>query len=404
MEGISMNITLSKKAQSVSPSITLSIDAKAKQMKAAGINVISFGVGEPDFTTPENIKNAAIEAIKKGFTTYTPAAGLPQLKQAICTKLKSENKLEYAPENIVVSNGAKHSLYNIFQTICDPGDEVIIPVPYWVSYPDMVKMADGTPVFVNCTEENEFKLKKEDLLKAITPKTKAIILNSPSNPTGSVYTKSELEEIAEIAIEHNIFIVSDEIYEKLNYEGGKHISIASLNSQIKDLTIVVNGMSKGYAMTGWRIGYAAASEKITSLMSNIQSHTTSNPCSISQYASVEALNGDQSEVENMKIEFKNRRDFMVDRINSINNLSCVKPEGAFYVMVNISKLLNKEINGTMIKDSLAFSDLLLEKEKVAVIPGIAFGVDNFIRLSYATSIDNIKNGLNRIESFVNGIK
>jgi len=244
MEGMSMNIALSRKAQNVLPSITLAIDAKAKQMKADGINVISFGVGEPDFTTPQNIKDAAIEAIRKGFTTYTPASGLPQLKQAICAKLKTENKLEYKPENIVVSNGAKHSLYNIFQAICNPGDEVIIPVPYWVSYPDMVKMADANPVFVNCTEENEFKIKRDDLLKAITPKTKAIILNSPSNPTGSVYTKSELEEIAKIAIEHNIFIVADEIYEKLTYEGEKHISIASLNDQIKDLTIVVNGYDR----------------------------------------------------------------------------------------------------------------------------------------------------------------
>lgn len=396
-----MNITLSKKAQNVSPSITLSIDAKAKQMKANGINVISFGVGEPDFTTPENIKNAAVEAIKKGYTTYTPASGLPQLKQAICTKLNNENGLEYAPENIVVSNGAKHSLYNIFQAICDPEDEVIIPVPYWVSYPDMVKMADAKPVFVNCTEENEFKIKIEDLLNSITPKTKAIILNSPSNPTGSVYTKAELEEIAQVAIEHNIFIVSDEIYEKLTYEGVEHISIASINNRIKDLTILVNGMSKGYAMTGWRIGYTASHKIIAKAMDNIQSHATSNPNTIAQYASIEGLTGDQSSVEEMRLAFDERRRFMVERINEIEGLSCITPKGAFYVMMNIKELIGKTIKGTVINSSLDLSELLLEHANVAVVPGIAFGADEFVRLSYANSLENITEGLNRIDSFLN---
>jgi len=396
-----MNITLSKKAQNVSPSITLSIDSKAKQMKADGINVISFGVGEPDFSTPENIKNAAIEAIKKGFTTYTPASGLPQLKQAICTKLKNENNLQYKPENIVVSNGAKHSLYNIFQVICDPGDEVIIPAPYWVSYPDMVKMSDAIPVFVNCTEENEFRISKEDLLKAITVKTKAIILNSPSNPTGSVYTKSELEEIAKIAIEHNIFIVSDEIYEKLTYEGEKHISIASINDQIKDLTIVVNGMSKGYAMTGWRIGYTASHATIAKAMDNMQSHATSNPNTIAQHASIEGLTGDQSSVEQMRVAFDERRKYMVQKINEIKGLSCIAPKGAFYVMMNIKQLIGTTIKGVVINSSMDLSDLLLEHAYVAVVPGVAFGADEFIRLSYANSLDNIKEGLNRIDNILN---
>ncbi len=396
-----MNIKLSTKAQNVSPSITLAIDAKAKQMKADGINVISFGVGEPDFNTPENIKNAGIEAINKGFTTYTPASGLPQLKQAICNKLKADNNLEYKPENIVVSNGAKHSLYNIFQAICNPGDEVIIPSPYWVSYPDMVKMADATPIFVNCTEENEFRINKEDLLKAITPKTKAIILNSPSNPTGSVYTKLELEEIAKIAIEHNIFVVSDEIYEKLTYEGEKHISIASLNDEIKDLTIVVNGMSKGYAMTGWRIGYTASHAVIAKAMGNMQSHATSNPNTIAQHASIEALNGTQSPVEDMRLAFDERRKYMVQRINEINGLSCITPKGAFYVMMNISKLIGTTIKGVVINSSMDLSELLLEQANVAVVPGIAFGTDEFIRLSYANSLDNIKEGLNRIDDILN---
>ena len=396
-----MNIKLSTKAQNVSPSITLAIDAKAKQMKADGINVISFGVGEPDFNTPENIKNAGIEAINKGFTTYTPASGLPQLKQAICNKLKADNNLEYKPENIVVSNGAKHSLYNIFQAICNPGDEVIIPSPYWVSYPDMVKMADATPIFVNCTEENEFRINKEDFLKAITPKTKAIILNSPSNPTGSVYTKLELEEIAKIAIEHNIFVVSDEIYEKLTYEGEKHISIASLNDEIKDLTIVVNGMSKGYAMTGWRIGYTASHAVIAKAMGNMQSHATSNPNTIAQHASIEALNGTQSPVEDMRLAFDERRKYMVQRINEINGLSCITPKGAFYVMMNISKLIGTTIKGVVINSSMDLSELLLEQANVAVVPGIAFGTDEFIRLSYANSLDNIKEGLNRIDDILN---
>lgn len=396
-----MNITLSKKAQNVSPSITLSINAKAKQMKADGINVISFGVGEPDFTTPDNIKNAAIEAINKGYTTYTPASGLPQLKQAICEKLKNENNLDYKPENIVVSNGAKHSLYNIFQAICDPGDEVIVPVPYWVSYPDMVKMADATPVFVECTEENEFKLKKEDLLKAITPKTKAIILNSPSNPTGSVYTKSELEEIAEIVVERNIYVVSDEIYEKLIYEGEKHISIASINNDVKDLTIIVNGMSKGYAMTGWRIGYTASHAILAKAMGNMQSHATSNPNTIAQHASIEGLTGDQSSVEEMRLAFDERRKYMVKRINEINGLSCITPKGAFYVMMNIKQLIGKTIKGVKINNSMDLSELLLEHANVAVVPGIAFGTDDFIRLSYANSLENIIEGLNRIDNLLN---
>ena len=395
---------LSKKAMEISPSLTLAITAKAKKMKAEGIDVIGFGAGEPDFNTPKNIQRAAIKAIEAGQTRYTAASGIIELKEAVVNKFKKDNNLTYKTSQIIISTGAKQCLANIFQAILNPGDEVLIGAPYWVSYPELVQLADGVPTFVDTEESNSFKLTIEALEKAVTKKTKAMILNSPNNPTGTAYTKEELEKIAAFAQKHDIIIISDEIYEKLLYGESGHISIASLSEDAYNRTIVINGVSKAYAMTGWRIGYAAASEKITSLMSNIQSHTTSNPCSISQYASVEALNGDQSEVEKMKQEFKKRRDFMVDKINSINNLSCVKPEGAFYVMVNISKVLNKEVDGKIIKDSLTFSDLLLEKEKVAVIPGIAFGVDDFIRLSYATSMENIEKGLNRIEDFVNGIK
>lgn len=396
-----MSIIISNKIQKIAPSITLSIDAKAKEMKANGINVISFGVGEPDFNTPENIKKAAVNAINNNLTRYTPASGLIELKKEICAKLKADNNLNYSPENIVISNGAKHSLYNTLQAICNPSDEVIIPVPYWVSYLEMVNMADAKPVFVNCSEENEFKIKKEDFLKAITPKTKAIILNSPSNPTGAVYTKTELEEIAQVAVEHNIFVVADEIYEKLIYEGKEHVSIASFNDKIKDLTILVNGMSKVYAMTGWRIGYTASHVKLAKAMGSMQSHATSNPNTIAQHASIEALTGDQSSVEEMRLAFDKRRKYMVKKVNEIKGLSCIAPKGAFYVMVNISQLIGITIDGVLINGSLDLSELLLEKANVAVVPGIAFGVDNYIRISYANSIENIEDGLNRIDNFLN---
>lgn len=397
-------MNLSKKANSISPSLTLAITAKAKKMKAEGIDVIGFGAGEPDFNTPKNIQDAAINAIQEGKTRYTAASGIIELKEAIIDKFKKDNNLSYKTSQIIVSTGAKQCLANIFEAILNPGDEVLIGSPYWVSYPELVQLSDGKPVFVETKEENSFKLTVEALNKAVTKNTKALIINSPNNPTGATYSKEELEKIADFAQKNDIIIISDEIYEKLLYGEEGHISIASLSEDAYNRTIVINGVSKAYAMTGWRIGYAAASEKIISLMSNIQSHTTSNPCSISQYAAVEALTGDQSEVEKMKVEFKKRRDFMVDKINSINNLSCVKPEGAFYVMMNISKLLNKKVNGETIKDSLEFSRLLLEDEKVAVIPGIAFGVDDYVRLSYATSLKNIEEGLKRIENFVNGIK
>jgi aspartate aminotransferase len=394
---------LSKKAGKISPSLTLAITAKAKKMKAEGIDVIGFGAGEPDFNTPENIQNAAIDAIKKGKTRYTAASGIVELKEAICEKFKNDNNLDYTTSQIIISTGAKQCLANTFQAILNPGEEVIVAVPYWVSYPELIKLADGVPVLVKTTEENHFKYSIDDLKNAITKNTKAILLNSPNNPTGTVYDEKELKAIAEIAKEHDLLIISDEIYEKLLYGADKHISIASISDDAYNRTIVINGVSKSYAMTGWRIGYAAAKEEMVKLMSNIQSHTTSNPNSIAQYASLEALTGKQEDVKLMIKEFKKRRDFMVARVNSINNVSCIMPKGAFYVMVNISKILGNKIDGEVIKDSLDFARVLLEKEKVAVIPGAAFGVDEYVRLSYATSMENIKEGLNRIENFVKEI-
>lgn len=392
---------LSNKAKQISPSITLAITSKAKEMKSQGIDVIGFGAGEPDFDTPQNIKNAAINAINKGFTKYTASTGIIELKEAVINKFKNDNNLNYLNSQIIISSGAKQCLANAFQAILNPGDEVIISVPYWVSYPELISLADGVPVYVYTDEKDQFKYTLDKLNKVLTNKTKAIVLNSPNNPTGSVYSREELEIIADFAKENDLLIISDEIYEKLTYDKTNHISIASISKDSYKRTIIINGVSKSYSMTGWRIGYAAADENIIKLMGNIQSHTTSNPNSIAQYASVEAINGDQKESNIMLNEFKNRRDFMVDRINKINKLSCLKPKGAFYVMVNISKTFNSEFKGKTIKNSMDFANLLLEEEKVAVVPGIGFGVDNFIRLSYATSMDNIKEGLNRIERFIN---
>jgi len=393
-------MNLSKKAISISPSSTLAIDAKAKKMKADGVDVIGFGAGEPDFDTPNHIKEAAIKAINSGFTKYTPASGTLELKQAICRKFKRDNNLEYTPANIVISNGAKHSLVNAFQAICNPGDEVIIPAPFWVSYPEMVKLADGVPVIMNTTEEEGFIFTIEKLKAHITDKTRAIVMNSPSNPTGMIYSKELLEAVADLAVEKGIYIISDEIYENLIYGGFKHVSIASFNDKIKDLTIVVNGVAKSYAMTGWRIGYTASNAKIAEIMGNVQSHATSNPNSIAQKATEAALDGPQDEVYTMVEEFGKRRDYMVERINSIKGLSCIKPNGAFYVMMNISEYIGKELHGVVIKGSDDFANLLLEKANVALVPGSGFGTDIHVRLSYATSLKNITEGLNRIENFL----
>jgi aspartate aminotransferase len=380
--------------------MTLAIDAKLKQMVADGIKVYGFGAGEPDFNTPGYINDAAIEAIQKGYTRYTAAQGTPELRKAICAKFARDNNLAYEPNQIIVSSGAKHSLSNAFSAILNPGDEVIVPVPYWVSYTEIIKLSDGIPVLVQTQKENNFKLTKAELLSALTPKSKAILLNSPSNPTGAVYTEQELRDIAEVAVANNLYVVSDEIYEKLVYDGRKHVSIASLGDEIKELTIVINGMSKAYAMTGWRLGYAAGNEKIIKAMSSVQSHAVSHPSSITQYASAAALNGPQTDVENMVKEFEKRRNYMYERINAMEGLSCIKPEGAFYVYVDISSYLGKELCGIKLKSSLDFADIVLEKAHVAVIPGAAFGTDSYIRLSYATSMDIIKNGLDIFEDFI----
>lgn len=391
---------LSNKAKAISPSPTLAIDAKFKQMKANGEDVVGFGCGEPDFDTPQHIKDAAIEAINNGMTKYTPAAGTLDLRKAVAKKFEEENGLLYAPTDIVVSNGAKHSLVNAFMAILNPGDEVIIPAPFWVSYPEMVKIADGMPIIINTTEANDFKATVADFQRALSPKTKAIIINSPSNPTGMVYTKDELKALADFAVKHNLYVISDEIYEHLIYEG-EHISIASFNEKIKELTIVINGVSKTYAMTGWRIGYAAAAPEIAKIMANVQSHASSNPNSIAQAATIAALQGGDEEIKMMKEHFKNRRDYMVDTINSIEGVSCKKPQGAFYIMMNISKLKGKTFYGKLINTSDDFAEILLDVAKVAVVPGSGFGADDFVRWSYATSMENITEGLLRLKKFLN---
>lgn len=392
---------LSEKAKSISPSTTLAIDAKFKQMKAEGIDVVGFGAGEPDFDTPDFIKKAAIAAIEAGKTKYTPAAGTMELRTAICDKLKRENGLDYTPNQIVVSNGAKHSLVNTFMTILNKGDEVIIPAPFWVSYAEMVKIADGEPVVIQTKETEDFKFTAEAFRNAITPKTRALILNSPSNPTGMVYTEAELRAIADVAVEHNIYVISDEIYEHLIYEG-ERVSIASFNEKIKDLTIIINGVSKTYAMTGWRIGYSASHPELAKAMSNLQSHATSNPNSIAQAATVAALSGGEEEIAMMKAEFKKRRDYMVERINAIEGVSCRKPQGAFYVLMNISKLKGKTLGGVLIQTSDDLANVLLEKAKLALVPCSGFGADDYIRWSYATSMETIKEGLDRLERFLKG--
>ncbi|HPM00359.1 MAG TPA: pyridoxal phosphate-dependent aminotransferase [Bacillota bacterium] len=391
---------LSDKVLNIAPSMTLAVNAKLKKMVDEGVEVFGFGVGEPDFDTPEYIRNAAIEAMNKGFTRYTPAQGTIELRKAICAKLKRENSLDYEPNQIIVSSGAKHSLSNAFAAILNPGDEVIVPVPYWVSYTEIIKLNDGVPVLVQTKKENNFKMSGEELKNAITAKTKAILINSPSNPTGAVYTEKELREIADIAVQNNLFVVSDEIYERIIYDDNKHISIASFNSEIKDLTILINGMSKSYAMTGWRLGYAAGNEKLIKAMSSVQGHAVSHPSSITQYAAAAALNGPQDDLKNMVQEFSKRRNYMYGRINAMKGLSCIKPEGAFYVYVDISSYLGRNLCGIKLDSCLDFAQTMLEKGHVAVVPGAAFGTEGFVRISYATSMEIIKNGLDAFESFI----
>ncbi len=391
---------LSKKFQSVTPSSTLAITAKFNEMKASGVDVVGFGAGEPDFDTPEHIREAAIKAINEGFTRYTPASGTKELKQAVADKFARDNGLSYGIENIVISNGAKHSLMNVMGAILNPGDEVIIPTPCWVSYPEMVKLNDGVPVLLKASEEEGFLVSAEKIASAITDKTRAVIINTPSNPTGMIYSTEELRKIAKLCVEKNIYVISDEIYEHLIYDGGKHVSIASLGEDIKDLTIIINGVSKTYAMTGWRIGYTASNAKIAKVMSNAQSHATSNPNSIAQKAAVAALNGSMGTVLAMRSEFEKRRTYMVNRINTFDGVSCLMPKGAFYVMMNISKLIGKSINGKKIEGSNSFAEIFLDEALVSVVPCSDFDSDIHVRWSYATSMENIVAGLDRLETFI----
>ena len=395
---------LSHRARKIKPSQTLAIDAKAKAMKAKGFDVVNFGVGEPDFDTPENIKEAAVKALKEGFTKYTAVGGIDQLKDAIIEKFKKDNNLHYMRDEIIVSCGAKHSLYNIAQALFDPGDEVMIPSPYWVSYPDQVLLNDAIPIFVKTYETDSFMVKPEAIESHITKKTKALILNSPSNPTGLTYNKKSLEKIAEVILKYNLYVISDEIYEKLTYDGFKHISIASLDNEIKNKTIVVNGLSKAYAMTGWRIGFAAGQKGIIKAMTNIQSQSTSNPTSIAQKAAIEALEGPQDFIHIMLSEFDKRRRFLISELNAIPDMNCITPTGAFYAFPNTSKLYGKSFDNQKISSSSDLALYLLEKAKVALVHGGAFGDDNYIRLSYATSIDEIKKGVDRIREAVSKLK
>ena len=394
---------ISPRVAQISPSVTLAITAKAKQMKADGIDVIGFGAGEPDFDTPDHIKAAATQALAEGFTKYTPASGTLELKKAVCAKFKADNGLDYKPAEVLVSCGAKHSLYNVIVALCSEGDEVILPAPYWVSYPEMIIAAGAKAVIIEAGQDSDFKVTPDQLRAAITPRTKLFILNSPSNPTGMLYSRSELEALSRVLVEKDVCCVSDEIYEKIIYDGQEHVSIAALGPEIKQRTIVVNGVSKAYSMTGWRIGYAAGPVEAIKAMANLQSHSTSNPTSIAQKAAQAALEGPQEPVAHMVTEFKKRRDYIVQRLNAMPGISCLKAQGAFYVFPDVSALYGQSVNGAIIKDSLSLSELLLEQARIAVVPGVAFGADKNIRLSYACSMRNIEQGLDRLEAFLTGI-
>ena len=389
--------TLSNRAKNLKASPTLALAAKTKSMQAQGIHVISFGAGEPDFDTPENIKQAAVRAMEEGFTKYTAVGGIDELKDAVIHKFQRDNGLTYKRSQILVSCGGKHSFYNLAQALFDKGQEVIIPSPYWVSYPPMVALAEATPVILETQERNGFKMQPEDLKRALTGKTKALILNSPNNPAGSAYTKRELEAIADLALSHPFFVISDEIYEKIVYDGFEFVSIASLGEEIKKRTMIVHGVAKTYSMTGWRIGYAAGPEEIIAGMSNIQSQSTSNPNSIAQKATIEALTGPQDAVGKMVSTFAQRREYIIDRLNKIPGVTCYKPMGAFYAFVNFSSYYGRSYQGKKIADSTDLADYLLDVARVAVVPGAEFGMDRFERLSFATSIENIREGLDRIE-------
>ena len=393
---------LSITAQAIEPSATLAIDAMYKQMKADGIDVVGFGAGEPDFNTPDNIKVAAMQAITSNMTRYTPAVGTVELRKAVCARLKADFDLDYEPSQIAVSSGAKPCVFTALQALLNPGDEVILPSPFWVSYAELIRMAGGVPVIVETTEEEHFKITADRLASFITDNTKCMILNNPCNPTGMMYSREELEAIAKVCVEKDIYVISDEIYCCLVYDKQKFTSFASLGEEVKERTIVINGVSKAYAMTGWRIGYAAAPAPIAKVIANYLSHALSNPCSVSQYAAQIALIDSQDTVKTMRRAFERRRNYMVERMNQIPGVSCIKPQGAFYVMMNIEQLIGKEMHGVVIKDSADFCQLFLKYGKVAVVPGTAFNCPNFVRWSYATATDNIRKGLDRLERFLKG--
>lgn len=391
---------LAQIASAVQASKTMAMDALAKQMKANGVDVIGFGAGEPDFNTPDHIKAAAEKAIAENVTRYTPASGTMELKEAVCRRMREDCGLDYKPSQVIATSGAKHCVYIALRALVDPGDEVILPAPFWVSYLELIKMMGGVPVVVSAGESAGFKMTAEQLAGAITPKTKAIILNNPNNPTGMVYSKAELEAIVKVCVERDIYIISDEIYYSLMYDGGEFVSAASFGADAKERTILVNGVSKSYAMTGWRIGYTLASEKIAKVMANFLSHSTGSPSSISQAAAVAALSGPQDCVETMRQAFEERRNYIVERVNAIGGVSCIKPEGAFYIMMNVEKLLGRTIHGEKINSSDDFASALLKHGLVATVPCESSGAPNFVRWSYATSMDNIREGMDRLEMFL----
>lgn len=391
---------LAQTASAVQVSSTMAIDALAKQMKADGVDVIGFGAGEPDFNTPDHIKAAADRAIADNVTRYTPASGTAALKQAVCMRMHEDCGVDYAPSQVVVTSGAKHCVYLALRALVDPGDEVILPAPFWVSYLELIKMTGGKPVIVTAEEKDGFKMTAEQLAAAITPNTKALILNNPNNPTGMVYSREELEAIAGVCVEKDVYVISDEVYYGLLYDAMQFVSMAALGNRARERTILINGVSKSYAMTGWRIGYLLSSEKIAGVISNFVSHSTGSPCSVSQAAAVAALTGPQDCVEEMRRAFEERRNYIVERINQIDGVSCIKPEGAFYVMMNIERLIGKTIHGELIQTSDDFSTTFLKHGLVATVPGSGFGAPNFVRWAYAASMDDIKKGLDRLGMFL----
>lgn len=392
-----------KRVKNIAPSLTLEITAKAKKMKAEGISVIGFGAGEPDFNTPDYINEAAKKAIDIGFTKYTPASGMPELKKAVCAKFKKDNDLDYTEDQIVISSGAKSSLYHAIEAIVEEGDEVLLPSPYWLTYPELIALAGGRTVYVPAAKEQGYKVTADDLRRSATAKTKALIFNSPNNPTGAVYTKEEIAAIAKFVEESGIYVISDEIYEKLVYGGAKHYSIAQFGEKVKEQTIVVNGVSKTYSMTGWRIGYLAAPKNIAKAIGSMQSHTASNPCSIAQYATVAALSGGEDFIEKMNKTFDERRRYMYKRLCGMKGVACAEPQGAFYAFADVSALYGKSFEGETIETSMQFASAALKKG-VALIPGVAFGDDKSVRLSYAISMEDIKEGLDRMERFIDELK